>query len=303
MRGRLTSAVGALLLTAGSSMAAFSAPAAAALSVPARAAGTFVSLPPARVLDTRTGLGGLAPHDYGSTKLRMLGVGNVPATDVAEVVLNVTVAAPTTAGWLKVNEGMAFEPAGTNVNFAQGQTVANLVATRVGTDGTVKFISGAYGTIQLIADVVGYYTGGTPVVPGAFVAVTPSRLMDTRTNSGSPAPGPRRTAHLQIAGRGGVPVAGVSAIVLNLAVTRATAPGYITAYPNGTARPVASNVNFTKAATRANLVTVPLGTDGRVAFYNGSSGTTQLIGDIAGYYLAGTATATGAFVALPSPAA
>jgi len=34
-----------------------------------------------------------------------------------------------------------------------------------------------------------------------------------------------------------------------------------------------------------NLVVVPVGADGKITLYNGSAGTVQLIGDIAGYYL------------------
>ena len=157
MRERLLGAVGVLLLTAGSYAATGLAEATAAPAVPTRAAGTFVPLPPVRILDTRTGLGGTAPRQYGTTTVRILGVGNVPATGVADVVLNVTVVAPAAAGFLKVDEDSQSQAAGTNLDFAKGRSVANLVTTRVAADGKVMFISGANGVIQLVADVVGYF--------------------------------------------------------------------------------------------------------------------------------------------------
>ena len=85
-----------------------------------------------------------------------------------------------------------------------------------------------------------------------------------------------------VAGRGGVPAAGVSAVVLNLTSTRESATsGYVTAFPTGKARPTASSLNYAKAVTIANSVTVPLGTNGRIDLYN-SSGTTDLLADVTG---------------------
>ena len=51
---------------------------------------------------------------------------------------------------------------------------------------------------------------------------------------------------------GGVPAADdVSAVVLTLTTTGATAGGYLTAYPHGTARPATSNLNFSRGQTIA----------------------------------------------------
>ena len=45
-----------------------------------------------------------------------------------------------------------------------------------------------------------------------------------------------------------------------------------------------SNLNFSKGQTTANLAVVPVGADGKISIYNGSSGSVQLIADIAGYF-------------------
>ena len=57
-------------------------------------------------------------------------------------------------------------------------------------------------------------------------------------------------------------------MVLNLTAVATAAPGYFTLYPSGVARPTASSINFPKGWTGANMVTVPVGADGKVALYN-----------------------------------
>src|SRR5665648_431547 len=251
-------------------------------------AGAFGSLSPSRLLDTRDGVGApRAPVVAGGTvHLKVTGRGGVPAFGVSAVVLNVTVTAPTRAGYLTVYGAGFPRPTASNLNFIPGQTVPNLVIAPVGTGGKVDLYNGSTGTLQLIADVSGYYRAGVPSVAGAFGSLAPSRLLDTRAGVGAPkapvvAGG---TVHLKVTGRGGVPAFGVSAVVLNVTVTAPTKPGYVTVYGDGTTRPTASNLNFIPAQTVPNLVIAPVGTNGKVALYNGSTGTVQLVADVAGYY-------------------
>jgi hypothetical protein len=138
-------------------------------------------------------------------------------------------------------------------------------------------------------DYVQIQTGGTSTGPGTgFLPLAPARVLDTRIGVGAPV-GPvaaRDTVHLAVAGVGGVPATGVSAVVLTVTATAPTAPGFLTAYANtAAARPTVSNLNFTPGQTVANLVVVPIGSDGKVALYNGSGGTTHLVADVSGYYL------------------
>lgn len=44
------------------------------------------------------------------------------------------------------------------MNFAAGQTVANLVVVKLGTNGSISIANNA-GTTQVIADVAGWITG------------------------------------------------------------------------------------------------------------------------------------------------
>ncbi|MFW5469791.1 hypothetical protein ACOCJ4_07085 [Knoellia sp. CPCC 206435] len=128
---------------------------------------------------------------------------------------------------------------------------------------------------------------------GTYKAVSPTRVLDTRTGNGAPKAlvGAQGEVSLLVAGRGGVP-SGVSAVVLNLTAVTPSSDTWLTAYPSGTPRPATSNVNTVAKATRANLVTVPVGTDGRVRIYN-QAGTTDILADVMGYYHGEVAPATG----------
>jgi hypothetical protein len=102
-------------------------------------------------------------------------------------------------------------------------------------------------------------------------------------------------------GRGGVPAAGVSAVVVNLTAVTPRGAGFLTAYPSGTSAPNASNVNFSAGQIVANLAFVKLDDNGTFTVRNSSPGATQVVADVQGYVLAGDVTASGMFVPL-SPA-
>ena len=125
---------------------------------------------------------------------------------------------------------------------------------------------------------------GTTDSSGTYVGIDdPKRLLDTRT-SGTKAPlAGGSTTRLQVAGAAGVPASGVSAVVLNLTAVTTTSQGYFTMYPNGVARPTASSINFPKGWTGANMVTVPVGADGKVALYN-YGGAAHAVVDVLGWY-------------------
>src|SRR5205814_2352353 len=119
-----------------------------------------------------------------------------------------------------------------------------------------------------------------PVMEGTFVPLPPTRIIDTRTIAPL---GPNMTWDVQATGQGGVPAEGVSAVVVNITATEATAGSYLTVYPTGTARPLASNLNFGPGQTIPNLVVVKLGSGGKFIVYN-AQGFTHVIADVVGWY-------------------
>ena len=136
--------------------------------------------------------------------------------------------------------------------------------------------------------------------PSMYQALTPARLLDTRTGVGArrAAVAAGATVTVQVTGRGGIPTSGVAAAVLNITATTPTHSGYITAYAAGTARPIAPTLDFTIAQTTRNLTITRVGTTGKIALYNGSTGTVHLIADTCGYYRAGPSSTAGAFTPL-----
>src|SRR5439155_2878112 len=136
---------------------------------------------------------------------------------------------------------------------------------------------------------------GTPSAPsnsvtpgrGQYHALAPARILDTRTGVGAPkAPlGQGGSLDVSITGQDGVPSSGVAAVVLNVTVTGTTAGSYLTVWPKGVPRPLASNLNWTAGKTVPNLVEVEVGVDGQVSIFN-ALGSTNVIFDVAGYVAA-----------------
>lgn len=95
--------------------------------------------------------------------------------------------------------------------------------------------------------------------------------------------GPGASVAVPVAGRGGVPATGASAVVVNVTVTQPSVGGFLTVFPGGTARPLASSLNFAAGQTAPNLVVAKLGADGSIGVYN-NAGTSHVILDVVGWY-------------------
>ena len=154
------------------------------------AAGTYLPVGPTRILDTGNGTGApKAAVGAGQTlTFQVSGRGDVPASGAAAVVLNLTVASPTAAGYLTAYPAGAHPPDHLEPELPGRPHVPNLVVVRLGTGGQVSLYNGSAGTVRLVADVSGYYAAGT--------AVAARRLRLARLRRASwtpaPAPGPRR---------------------------------------------------------------------------------------------------------------
>jgi hypothetical protein len=256
--------------------------------------GLYHPLVPARLLDTRNGTGVVAgPLLGGSTlSLQVTGIGGVPLTGASAVVLNVTVTAPTAAGYLTVFPSGTSVPLTSNLNFVPGQTVPNRVIVKLGAGGSISFFNSG-GSSHVVADVSGWFTDATlPAATGSvFTGVTPVRILDTRYGVGgfSAPVGPGGTIALTVAGWGGVPLmtstspVPPTAVVLNVTVTNPKAGSYLTLFPDGAALATTSDLNFVAGQTIPNLVVVRLGANGKLDIFN-SAGTTDVIADVVGWY-------------------
>jgi Tol biopolymer transport system component len=275
-------------------------------SVTGGAPSRFKPVTPKRILDTREGVGAPAAKVQAKVPLvlQVRGVqtdqGPVPA-DATAVILNVTVTNGTSATDVRVYPSDAASvPGVSNLNAAPRATVPNLVTATLSADGKVALLSSG-GTVDLIADLAGWYTPTTS--DSGFTALDPGRILDTRSPAvGVPAPGKVSAASpidLQVTGSlptsdGGtitVP-ADATAVVLNVTATGATTGTDIRVYPTpadaGGAPPLVSNLNLRAGETTPNLVTVAVGSGGKVRLAN-AAGQVNLLADLAGYYSASSA--------------
>lgn len=258
--------------------------------------GRYTPLTPARILDTRTGIGGL-PGRIGSgatVDVQVTGQGGVPTTGVAAVAMNVTVTGPTAGGFLTIFPAGTARPLASNLNFTPGQTVPNLVVVKVGDGGKVSMFNSA-GSTDVVYDVAGYFseagTGPADSDEGRYKALVPARILDTRTGAGGGVRlGPGQSLDVQVSGRGNFPAQGAAAAVLNVAATGTTAPSYLTVYPTGDPRPLAANLNFTAGDTVSNRAMVKLGAGGKVTVYN-NAGSADVVVDVGGWFTGATAPA------------
>jgi hypothetical protein len=143
---------------------------------------------------------------------------------------------------------------------------------------------------------------GAPVWGPTFHAVTPTRILDSRTALGGfngPVGGtPKDLNVVGVAGVGTVGADNVSAVVLNVTATEGTAPSFLTTFPAGSAKPTASNINFAAGQTIANAVTVKVDGTGKVRFAN-AAGAVHVVADVTGWY--DNPPANGSLTVLPPP--
>jgi hypothetical protein len=252
---------------------------------------------PVRVFDTRSGIGGVPVAKVGALdgsgtalEVSVLSAIGQSVGAVSAVSLNVT-ATGTSAS--KYGGYVTAYPCGTrpnasNLNFVSSQTVPNAVIVPVSATGTVCFY--VYGQADLIADVNGWFAGGS-----GFNSLTPTRVFDTRSGSGGvpiakvgALDGSGSALKVQVAGTNGVPPLGAAAVMMNVTVDATTASaygGYVTAYPCDANLPNSSNINFVSGQTIANSVVAPLSVNGEVCFY--VYGQAHVLADITGWLASG----------------
>jgi hypothetical protein len=235
----------------------------------------FVGVTPTRLLDTRNA------STFGSNESRTLqiaGQGGVASAGATAVAITVTVTNPSTSGYLAVVPAGA-PPSGTSsLNYDASATVASTVVVGLGTGGGISIFN-AGGSTDVLVDVMGYFSGG-------IVPLQPTRLLDTRDGTGQCGLflDWKETRTLTVAGRAGVPVAGVGAVALNFTVTApAYREGFLTAWPTGSPRPNTSNVNYRPGQTVANSALIGLGTSGQISISN-DGGPTEVIIDVIGFF-------------------
>ncbi len=246
----------------------------------------FAPLSPVRILDSRPAGPQVGPYGtpWGAGQSRdvtVAGTAGVPSNADA-VVLNVTVTDTAASSYLSVWPAGEARPLVSSLNWTRGQTTPNAVTVKVGASGKVS-IYNLGGTVDVIVDVVGYFTTGSGDL---FHPLPPSRILDSRPGSqvaSYATPWGAGTARsLQLAGAGG-PLPTAQAVLMNVTVTDTTASSFLSIWPADEARPLVSSLNWAAGQTTPNAVTVKVGAAGDDDIYN-LTGTVDVIADLSGWY-------------------
>lgn len=236
---------------------------------------------PVRLMDTRRSEPTTRIGAGEFVELQVGGRSSIP-DDAAAVVMNVTAVDPASAGFVTVWPCGTSRPDASNLNFAAGQTIANLVISRAGADGRVCLYS--FAEVDLIADVSGYFPTGS-----SYRSLMPIRMLETRIGGATfdgrlAGVGPvaaDTTFRLPIVGRGQVDV-DAAVVVMNVTVADSRAPGFLTVFPCDSTPPATSNLNFSTGDTVPNLVISRLSASGEVCL--STTGATDLIVDVSGVF-------------------
>jgi hypothetical protein len=267
---------------------------------------------PTRIVDTRAGSGfpnaGQTMAAGGSIVVQL------PASvqGTAAVALNVTAVSYTGSGFFTVYPTGGSLPVVSSMNFTPDTAVPNFVIVPVGTNNQVTIYNGPAkgtgGSADAVVDLLGSFSTAANTSGGAghFNPVTPARITDTRAGSGQPNAGKTigagQSLTVQVTGAGGVPATGVSAVVLNVTEADNTAGGFLTAYPQGTTAPIASNLNFLSGQIVANRVIVPVSASGQINILN-HAGNTDVVVDANGYFSDSTGSPSAGSLFNPVPPA
>ncbi|NNE11953.1 MAG: tandem-95 repeat protein [Ilumatobacter sp.] len=253
-----------------------------------RATDSITTLTPQRFAESRPGFTTFDRRQQAfgraaagsTTKVRIGGRGNVPASAAAAIV-NVAVVDPDGPGFVTVHACLPALPLASSINHIAGVNRANELIAELDANGDICIYT--LDDVDLIVDVVGYVADGSDLVSS-----TNARFLETRvgeaTFDGRLQGGGRlragSTTSIPVAGRGDVPVDAV-AVVANIAAVDPSDPGYFTFFPCDQDRPLASSINYVRGITGANEIVAPLDGAGRLCLF--ASAESHAIVDVVGY--------------------
>jgi hypothetical protein len=287
MYHRFIRALMTLVLLIGAVAAASTLTASPAMADAAGQGGDYVALPaPANLLDTRSGSGATAGKRApgSTTTFQVLGRSGVPAGGVSAVLVDVTAVTPSTGTYLTAFPAEQTSSPVAAVNAVAAKITSNSAVVQIGASGRMSVFNSS-ATTDIVVDVHGYFLSSTSSGYGGFVATTPTRLVDTRSGTGTPKKQIAAGGTLTVKVGNGAPVpATATAAMLNIIVPSATKGGWLGVYATGSAAG-GSTMDF-EAGTSSTGTGVKLGTTGQVTFANHSAAPIDLVFDSLGYFSA-----------------
>jgi GH25 family lysozyme M1 (1,4-beta-N-acetylmuramidase) len=233
--------------------------------------GHWVPLAPSRIVDSRTGAGGLRGAQQGDVPVTL--PDSVPA-DARGVVLNVSVVEPAHAGYLRVAPA-GTAPTTTALNYSAVQSSTGLVMTRSADRAVNVSLNG--GAAQLVVDLIGYYD--EPSATGqSFVASTPQRVLDTRNGIGARG---RQVRSVTLTLPTSVPESATGA-VLNLSAVSPDGKGYLRLSAAGDV-PTTTAISFAARQSVTGLALTPIAA-GRQITVTVYGAAVDVVADLVGFH-------------------
>jgi YVTN family beta-propeller protein len=244
-------------------------------TTPASGTLQYFTLPPCRIVDTRSGNGG--PLQAGVERdYSIPGNCGVPSTALAYS-FNVTVV-PNNGplDYLTVWPEGETQPVISTLNNNTGTVVANAAIVPAGSNNATAFFANDNST-NLLVDVDGYFatpgSGGLSLYPQV-----PCRVLDTRQGGGSGFNGP---LVVNVMGSVCAPPSNAGGYVFNATVVPPGSMPYLTLWPDGAMQPTVSTLNAYDGFVTSNMAIVPTNNGSIDAF---AAAQTQLILDLFGYF-------------------
>lgn len=239
-------------------------------------------LVPTKVLDSAAGIG-MAAGKLGPTAtvpVTIGGVGGVPAGVGGTAVVAVRARNASLATDVTVWPTGDVMPGSPQLSIKPGVDEQNLAFVPIAPNGTVS-VHNAVGTVDVDVTIVAFLPATADYTP-----IVPQRVLDTKAGVGAPkAPlKAKATVNLTVGGTAAVPLAGVTAVVVQLGVTPTSGSTDVTAWPTGAALPgVPSTGAAKKGEVEQNLAVVPLDATGRLSIRN-RAGKADIVADVVGYF-------------------
>jgi len=175
------------------------------------------------------------------------------------------------------------QPVVSTLNSLDGRVKSNAAVVPAGTSGAVSVF--ATDSTDVILDINGYFDSYTDTSALQFYPLTPCRVADTRSATGSLG-GPSLLASQArsfpiMSSACNIP-GNALAYSLNFTAIPQGPLGYLTVWPKGQSQPVVSTLNAPTGAVTANAAIVPAGTGGAIELF--VTNNSDMAIDINGYF-------------------
>jgi hypothetical protein len=184
------------------------------------------------------------------------GVAGVPSGS-GSVVLDVTALNPPAKGFLTVYDADVADPGVATVGLrASGVMNEQTTTVPVSAEGTVSLTNHSSGSLDVVANVVGYYTSDVAASAGdTYFGLPWAAIANTTTGYNVPqAPIPAGgSLTFQVSGQGGIET-GTDTAVIQVNAINATSSGYLTAFAAGGTDPGVAALSYNSDTYYRNLL-------------------------------------------------